>query len=129
MDHDAGRRSSWTFLTNHARVLLAIAADPELRMRDIAARIGITERAAQGIVSDLEDGGYLERIRVGRRNHYRLRPERQFRHPTEAGMPVQALIDMFTQRDDDQRTMRDDHQRTMRSELHQVAGPLSPGAA
>lgn len=121
MDHDAGRRSAWTFLTNHARVLLAIAADPEVRIRDIASRIGITERAAQGIVSDLEDAGYLERIRVGRRNHYHLRPDRHFRHPTEAGMPVQVLIDMFRQ--------RDLHQEALRSDPHEPGGPLPPGAA
>ncbi|MFG3437052.1 helix-turn-helix transcriptional regulator [Nonomuraea sp. NPDC047897] len=99
MDTAADRRSAWTFLTNHARVLLAVAADPQVRIRDMAARIGITERAAQGIVADLEEAGYLERIRVGRRNHYRIRPDQHFRHPTEADMPVRVLIDMFTHRD------------------------------
>ena len=62
--------ASWTFLTNHGHVLLAIADDPETRLRDIAARVGITERAAQLIVSDLEAGGYLTKEKVGRRNHY-----------------------------------------------------------
>ncbi|MEV0381412.1 winged helix-turn-helix domain-containing protein [Nonomuraea sp. NPDC050643] len=99
MDEPADRHSGWTFLTNHARVLLAIAADPQTRLRDIAATIGITERAAQGIVGDLEAAGYLSRTRVGRRNHYRLNPDRQFRHHTEAGMPVQALIEIFGHRD------------------------------
>ncbi|GAA4516124.1 helix-turn-helix transcriptional regulator [Nonomuraea ferruginea] len=93
------RRSGWTFLTNHARVLIAVAADPEVRLRDIAAKIGITERAAQGIVSDLEDAGYLMRERMGRRNRYEINPSAELRHHTEAGIPVQALIDMFRHRD------------------------------
>ena len=66
------RSSTWTFLTHHARVLLEIARDPQARMRDIAAGIGITERAVQGIVTDLHQAGYLSRDRVGRRNHYSL---------------------------------------------------------
>ncbi|MEU5860369.1 MULTISPECIES: helix-turn-helix domain-containing protein [unclassified Nonomuraea] len=93
------RPSTWTFLTHHARVLMEIARDPETRLRDIAARIGITERAVQGIVSDLHEGGYLNRERVGRRNHYSLNLDRGFRYPTEAGMPVRALIDIFAQHD------------------------------
>ncbi|MFG1612259.1 helix-turn-helix transcriptional regulator [Nonomuraea wenchangensis] len=93
------RPSTWTFLTHHARVLLEIARDPEARLRDIAATIGITERAVQGIVSDLHDAGYLSRERVGRRNHYSLNLDQAFRYPTEANLPVRLLIDMFTQHD------------------------------
>ncbi|TDE54069.1 ArsR family transcriptional regulator [Nonomuraea mesophila] len=99
MDNDGGRRAGWTFLTNHARVLLAIAVDPKVRVRDIASTIGITERAAQSIVSDLEEAGYIQRNRVGRRNHYHIQPGVTFRHHTEADMPVQVLIDIFTHRD------------------------------
>ncbi|MCK2220277.1 helix-turn-helix domain-containing protein [Actinomadura sp. ATCC 31491] len=95
--HD--RPSTWTFLTHHARVLLEIARDPEVRLRDIAASIGITERAVQGIVSDLHDAGYVARERVGRRNRYTLNLDQAFRYPTEADLPVRLLIDMFTQRD------------------------------
>ncbi|MFC4062630.1 helix-turn-helix transcriptional regulator [Planomonospora corallina] len=91
--------STWTFLTHHARVLVEIARDPHVRLRDIAARIGITERAVQGIVSDLHQEGYLTRGKVGRRNHYTLNPERGFRYPTEADLPVRLLIDIFTQHD------------------------------
>jgi DNA-binding Lrp family transcriptional regulator len=91
--------SSWTFLTHHARVLLEIARDPEVRLRDIAASIGITERAVQGIVTDLHEAGYLTRERVGRRNHYNLNLDQAFRYPTEANLPVRLLIDMFTQHD------------------------------
>ncbi|MFC6579693.1 helix-turn-helix transcriptional regulator [Planomonospora parontospora] len=80
-------------------MLLEIARDPQVRLRDIADRIGITERAVQGIVSDLHREGYLTRGKVGRRNHYTLNLERGFRYPTEAGLPVGLLIDLFTQRD------------------------------
>jgi DNA-binding Lrp family transcriptional regulator len=93
------RPSSWTFLTHHARVLLEIARNPEARLRDIAASIGITERAVQGIVTDLHEAGYLTRERVGRRNHYNLNLDQSFRYPTEANLPVRVLIEMFTQHD------------------------------
>lgn len=92
---DTVDRSSWTFLTHHARVLLEIARDPEIRLRDIAASIGITERAVQGIVTDLHEAGYLIRDRVGRRNRYRLNLEQRFRYPTEAHAPVRALVELF----------------------------------
>jgi hypothetical protein len=89
----------WTFLTHHARVLLEIARDPQARVRDIATGIGITERAVQGIVSDLHQSGYVTIERVGRRNQYKLNLDAHFRYPTEAGLPVRVLIDMFTQHD------------------------------
>jgi predicted transcriptional regulator len=96
MGDAADRRSHWTFLTNHAGVLLIIAADRQVRVRDIAARIGITERAAQNIVTDLLAAGYLEREREGRRNRYALLTDRPLRHPSQNTVPVQALIDLFT---------------------------------
>lgn len=88
-------RPTWTFLTNHGHVLIAVAADPESRVRDIAERVGITERAVQGILDDLERGGYLERERVGRRNRYVLRKGGRFRHPAEAGHAVDDLLRLF----------------------------------
>lgn len=88
----------WTLLTSHGRVLLIIAQEPDLRLRDIADRAEITERSAQGIVSDLEEAGYIERERVGRRNSYRLHPEMPFRHPAEAGHTVGELLGLFTER-------------------------------
>jgi len=88
--------ASWTFLTNHGHVLLAIADDPETRLRDIAARVGITERAAQLIVSDLEAGGYLTKEKVGRRNRYTVVRGRAFRHPAESGRGVDDLIGIFS---------------------------------
>jgi DNA-binding IclR family transcriptional regulator len=63
---------SWTFLTNHARVLLCIAHDPGIRLRDIAARLDITERSAYGIVTDLTQAGYIVKEKDGRRNRYQI---------------------------------------------------------
>jgi predicted transcriptional regulator of viral defense system len=83
----------WTFLTNHGHVLLAIAADPTLRLRDIADIVGVTERTAVGIISDLEEAGYIRREKVGRRNHYLLDPSRPLRHPVEAHHQVGDLLD------------------------------------
>ena len=70
---------NWTFVTNHFLVLLCIAEDPGIRMADVAKRIGVTERAVQGIVGDLEKAGYLQRSRVGRRNHYEIHNEMPLR--------------------------------------------------
>ncbi|MDX6592464.1 MAG: hypothetical protein QOJ13_1660 [Gaiellales bacterium] len=70
----------WTFLTNYGHVLLCIAGDPGVRLRDIAARVGITERAAQRIVTDLVDSGYISRTRVGRRNVYEVHHDQPLRH-------------------------------------------------
>jgi DNA-binding IclR family transcriptional regulator len=96
----APRGDQWTFLTNHARVLIALAQDPEARGRDVADRIGITERAVQLIVADLEAAGYLTRTRVGRRNHYTIDPTVALRHPAEAGHPVGDLLATFLHRED-----------------------------
>ena len=86
----------WTFLTNHAHVLLAIARDPTARLRDVADLVGITERAAQSIVADLEAAGYLTRERVGRRNEYTINPAGRFRHPAEADHSIGDLLTLFT---------------------------------
>jgi predicted transcriptional regulator len=86
---------TWTFLTNHAHVLVVVAADPDARLREIAARVGITERAAQLIVGDLEAGGYLSKRRIGRRNRYEVHAGGRFRHPAESGESVDALLAIF----------------------------------
>ncbi len=88
MDHadhasDDAARPGWTFLTNHGHVLVCIAGDPGIRGRDIAARVGITERAAQAIIADLVGDGYVKRTRIGRRNHYEVNLDRPLRHPVE----------------------------------------------
>ncbi|MEV0407020.1 winged helix-turn-helix domain-containing protein [Actinoallomurus sp. NPDC050550] len=100
----AGSRSgekTWTFLTNHARVLVEITRNPSSRLRDIAAAVSITERAAQTIVTDLEEAGYITRTRVGRRNHYSVDPTRPFRHPADADHRIEGLLTVFTRHDDD----------------------------
>ena len=73
--------ADWKFITNHAQVLLCIAHDQETRLREIAEACGITERAAHRIVADLEEGGYISRERIGRRNRYEFHPEVAMRHP------------------------------------------------
>ncbi|MEO5832360.1 MAG: winged helix-turn-helix domain-containing protein [Nakamurella sp.] len=75
--------ADWTFFTNHAHVLICIARDPEIRLRDVATRVGVTERAAQRIVADLVEAGYLQRARAGRRNRYQVQTELPLRHPLE----------------------------------------------
>ncbi len=82
----------WTFLTNHAHVLVCIAGDPNVRIRDLAPRVGITERAVQRIVRELEQAGYLSHEHEGRRNVYRVRTEQPLRHPVERHRTVAALI-------------------------------------
>lgn len=94
---DTGGGRNWTFLTNHGHVLLAIARDPTARLRDVAAEVGVTERAAQAIVADLEAEGYLRRTRVGRRNEYTLNPAGRFRHPAEADRQVGDLLALFAE--------------------------------
>jgi len=86
---------TWTLLTNHARLLILVARDPHSRVRDLAAQAGITERAAQGILSDLERAGFLDRRRVGRRTEYAVHPDVGFRHPLEAGHEVGELLALF----------------------------------
>jgi hypothetical protein len=86
------RAAHWTFLTNHAHVLLCIARNPGVRTREIADAVGITDRAAQRIVADLEAAGYLSHQRVGRRNHYQIHGDRPFRHPLERDHAIGELV-------------------------------------
>lgn len=85
----------WTFLTNHAHVLICLAADPEARLREIAQAVGITERAVQRILSELEEAGYIEREREGRRNRYRLDRRLPLRHPLEAHRSIGTLLELL----------------------------------
>ncbi len=89
----------WTFLSNHAHVLLCVAKEPAVRLRDVADRVGITERAVQRIVADLEEGGYLSRSRQGRRNHYEVHPDRPLRHAVEAHREVGVLLELILRPD------------------------------
>lgn len=92
MDGGGHTHSGWTFLTNHARVLAAIARDPGTRVRDIAARCLLTERAVQKIIADLEAAGYLTHRRTGRTNHYTVVGGAPLRHPADAGPTVEDLL-------------------------------------
>lgn len=92
---EKNRDYSWTFLTNHSHVLLCLAEDSAMRMRDIAQEVGITERAVQRIISDLVDDGYLERVREGRRNTYKINTGMHLRHPIEKEKTIQELIELI----------------------------------
>jgi Mn-dependent DtxR family transcriptional regulator len=85
----------WTFLTNHTHVLLCLERDPHVRLRDVADLVGITERAVQRIVAELEEAGYVRRSREGRRNVYELFLGRPLRHPLEAHHTVHSLLRML----------------------------------
>lgn len=87
----------WTLLTNHGRLLLLIAQEPDIRIRDLAIAAGVTERTAQTIVTDLEHAGYLTKERAGRRNVYTVNRKQPFRHQAESGHKVGELIDVFTE--------------------------------
>lgn len=95
--------SDWTVLSNYGHVLVALAQDSGARLRDVAARVGITERAAQRIVAELEASGVLRRYREGRRNRYEIDTTRHLRHPLEAhcqlGTLLQILRDPATETD------------------------------
>ena len=90
------QRRTWTFLTNHARVLIIIASAPNIRLRDIAAQVGITERAAQRIVGDLEADGYLSHEKQGRRNRYSLHPDAHLRHPLENEIEIGQFVEFIS---------------------------------
>jgi hypothetical protein len=83
---------AWSFLTNHARVLLCIAQDPGARLRDIGEAVGITERATHRIVAELTDAGYVSRRRVGRRNHYTIQSQLPLPDPLARGQRVGDLL-------------------------------------
>ena len=105
IDGTAGRPSdqaealpSWDFLTNHAHVLLCVSRDSGIRLRDIAAAIGITERSAHKVILDLVEEGYVLREKEGRRNHYEVRPELPLRHPLEREREVGELLEALSAR-------------------------------
>jgi predicted ArsR family transcriptional regulator len=93
---------SWTFLTNHAQVLLCIAREPDIRIREIAVAVGITERAAQRIVGDLVDEGYVSRKRVGRRNEYVVNSHARLRHPLARDHEIGEVIGVLGDKPDEQ---------------------------
>jgi DNA-binding transcriptional ArsR family regulator len=91
--------TSWTFLTNHARVLLCISRDPGIRLRDIADRVGITERGAYGIVQDLAEAGYIIKEKDGRRNRYRIEADLPLPEPSSQERTVGEVLALLAGRD------------------------------
>jgi Winged helix-turn-helix DNA-binding len=91
---------SWSFLTNHARALLCIAADPGARLRDIATSVGITERRAHAIVTDLVDAGYVVKDRNGRRNQYRIQTDLPLRDPINRQRTIGELLHLLVGSDE-----------------------------
>jgi hypothetical protein len=92
---------SWTLLTGHGHVLVEIARNPDVRIRDISTAAGITERTAQAIVSDLEAAGYITRTRIGRRTRYTINRDSLFRHSAQEGLRVGPLLDLLATDQDD----------------------------
>jgi DNA-binding MarR family transcriptional regulator len=91
---------TWRFLSNHTQALLYLHRDPNARFRDIAQHIGITERAAQRLVADLIESGYVESERVGRRNHYSIHPNIAMRHPAQRGYAIGELLELLRIKDE-----------------------------
>ena len=91
-----GDAKSWTFLTNHAQVLLCLADTPDIRLRDVAERVGITERATQRILADLTEAGYVKTERMGRRNRYTIDRQHAMRHSAQRGLEIDALLAALT---------------------------------
>ena len=90
------QKKSWTFLTNHAQVLLCLADTPDIRLREVAQRVGITERATQRIAAELIEAGYVKAKRVGRRNRYTVDREHAMRHSAQLGYEIGALLEALT---------------------------------
>ena len=93
MSSDNGKQ--WRFVTNHTQVLLCISRDPDVRLRDVAEMVGITERAVQRIVADLVEAGFLQRQRVGRRSRYVINRDIEMRHPAQAGHDIGELLSLL----------------------------------
>ena len=88
-------KAGWTFLTNHSHVLICLAENADLRVRDIAGRVAITERAVLKILRELEEGGVISREREGRRTRYKIHAAKPLRHPVEARCKVRHLLGMM----------------------------------
>ncbi len=91
----AARPPSWTFLTNHAHALILLSQEPSIILREVAMRIGITERAVQRIIAELEEAGYVEKHKVGRQNHYRIMASQPLRHPIENHRTIGDVLELI----------------------------------
>lgn len=93
-----GSMRDWSFLTNHGRALLLVAADPDARLRDLAEVLGVTERTAFGLVADLTAAGYVVKEKDGRRNRYRIRTDRRIEDPATRERTVGDIVDLLAER-------------------------------
>jgi DNA-binding MarR family transcriptional regulator len=98
LSSDGDSTGHWTFLTSHTQVLLCLARDPNVRLRDVALSVGITERATQKIVSDLVEAGYIERERIGRRNQYNILSSTPMRHAAQREVGIGELLELLVPR-------------------------------
>ncbi|PJZ80796.1 MarR family transcriptional regulator [Leptospira meyeri] len=92
LQENTKKGSQWNFLSNHAHVLICLSKDPEIRLKDVATLVGITERAVQAIVKDLVEAKILEKSKDGRRNQYIIQTEQKLRHPLEANHSILELL-------------------------------------
>ena len=97
MSSPAEQPKTWTFLTNHAQVLLCLAETPDIRLRDVADHVGITERATQRILAELVEAGYVKTARIGRRNAYTVDREHAMRHPAQRDHEIGALLEALSE--------------------------------
>jgi DNA-binding MarR family transcriptional regulator len=86
---------SWTFLSNHGHVMVQLNQNPDLKVKELAEKVGITERSAQSILADLEEAGYISVTRSGRRNNYAVNKNLKFRHPSESNKSIGLLLKIF----------------------------------
>ena len=93
---DRSNESRWTFFTNHTHVLVLLYEDPTLVLREVAQRVGITERAVQRIVHELEGAGFLKKERVGRQNRYTINVGKSLRHPIESHCTIESLLSLIS---------------------------------
>jgi DNA-binding MarR family transcriptional regulator len=116
----------WRFVTSHTQVLLRIARNPEIRIRDVAQLTGITERAAQRIIADLVEAGYVDRTRVGRRNRYVVNTDLKMRHPLQQTHEIGELLDLLL---DGSESAPDDSELSKRRTRRADAGSKSQASS
>lgn len=100
-NYEQEKSSGWTFLSNYSHVLICLARDPNMRMREVADRVGITERAVQRIVAELEEAGALTRIKEGRQNRYEIATDLPLRHPLESHRTIGDILRVVAQDDEE----------------------------
>lgn len=91
----SGSEPTWTFFSNHGHVYFLLATNEGIVVREMAQRVGITERSVMGILQNLEDAGYITRLKVGRANKYKIAPKKTLRHPLESDVLLMDLVDLI----------------------------------